>query len=71
MTNTQFPRWHFVSLLLAWAFATGAFAQGAETLILFDPTAPPETPESIVFDRQDNAYITLSTTGEIRKSRPI
>ena len=46
------------------------FGQGAETLILFDPTPPPETPESIVFDRQDNAYITLSTTGEIRKIAP-
>lgn len=41
-----------------------------ETLILFDPTPPPETPESIVFDRSDNAYITLSTTGEIRKIAP-
>ncbi|MCB1035229.1 MAG: SMP-30/gluconolactonase/LRE family protein [Acidobacteria bacterium] len=41
-----------------------------ETLILFDPTPPPETPESIVFDRQDNAYVTLSTTGEIRKIAP-
>jgi len=37
-----------------------------ETLILFDP-AVPETPESIRFDRFDNAYITLALTGEIRK----
>ena len=70
MNNTRFSRWQFVSLLPTLCFATGAFAQTAETLILFDPTAAPETPESIVFDRQDNAYITLSTTGEIRKIAP-
>ena len=42
------------------------WAQTAETLILFDPNVP-ETPESIRFDRFDNAYITLALTGEIRK----
>lgn len=52
------------------SFSSAAFAQSAETLILFDPTPPPETPESIVFDRQDNAYISLLTTGEIRKIAP-
>lgn len=35
-----------------------------ETVALFDPSVP-ETPESIVFDRFDNAYITLALTGEI------
>ena len=40
-----------------------------ETLILFDPNVP-ETPESIVFDRQDNAYITMAFIGEIRKIAP-
>ncbi len=43
-----------------------ATAQSADTLILFDPNVP-ETPESIVFDRHDNAYLTLALTGEIRK----
>jgi len=46
------------------------FVGPAETLILYDPTPPPETPESIVFDRWDNAYISLSTTGEIVKVAP-
>jgi hypothetical protein len=54
-------------LLLALTGApTVADAQTAETLILFDPLVP-ETPESIVFDRRDNAYITMAFTGEIRK----
>jgi sugar lactone lactonase YvrE len=46
-----------------------AGAQTAETLILFDPSAA-ETPESIVFDRRDNAYITMAFSGEIRKIAP-
>ena len=41
----------------------------AQTLVLFDAAAN-ETPESIVFDRHDNAYITLSNLGEIRKVTP-
>lgn len=41
----------------------------AETLFLFDPRVP-ETPESIVIDRSDNAYISLALTGEIRKISP-
>ncbi|MEM7350049.1 MAG: hypothetical protein AAF657_04530 [Acidobacteriota bacterium] len=56
-----------LTLLIA---APAAFGSEAETLILFDPTPPPETPESIVFDRHDNAYISLLTTGEIRKVAP-
>ncbi len=40
-----------------------------ETLILFDQAAG-ETPESIVFDRFDNAYVSLAFRGEIRKVRP-
>ena len=40
-----------------------------ETLILFDQSAG-ETPESIVFDRSDNAYISLAFRGEIRKVAP-
>ena len=39
---------------------------GAETLVLFDFAAS-ETPESIVFDRRDNAYISLANTGEVVK----
>ncbi len=46
-----------------------AKANSVETLILYDAAAF-ETPESIVFDRQDNAYITLALTGEIRKIAP-
>ena len=46
--------------------ASGGGAGSVETLVLFDPTVP-ETPESIVFDRRDNAYISLAFTGEIRK----
>lgn len=40
-----------------------------ETVALFDPMAG-ETPESIVFDRNDNAYISLAFTGEIRRVSP-
>ncbi len=40
-----------------------------ETVALFDAVAF-ETPESIVFDRRDNAYISLALTGEIRKVAP-
>ena len=40
-----------------------------ETLILFDQLAG-ETPESIVFDRSDSAYISLAFLGEIRKVEP-
>jgi len=58
-----------VCALIALASASLAAAQGAETLVLFDP-AVPETPESIVFDRFDNAYITLALTGEIRRVAP-
>ena len=49
--------------------AMPALGQGAETLILFDFDAA-ETPESIVFDRDDNAYITMAFTGEIRRIAP-
>lgn len=40
-----------------------------ETLVLFD-AAQLETPESIVFDRAGNAYLSLALTGEIRKIAP-
>ncbi|MCG8458710.1 MAG: SMP-30/gluconolactonase/LRE family protein, partial [Holophagales bacterium] len=53
-------------VLASLLFASPLFAHSAETLILFDPMAL-ETPESIVFDRKDNAYISLALTGEIRK----
>ena len=48
--------------LVLLSLAPAALAGEDETLILYDPTPPPETPESIVFDRHDNAYITLSRT---------
>ncbi len=60
----------FLLVLFSLILGQPILAEEAETLILFDPTPPPETPESIVFDRHDNAYITLSTTGEIRKIAP-
>ena len=69
MKNTKptSPIWVFLALALCLlAFAATAAAQNAETLILFDFAAG-ETPESIRFDRFDNAYITLALTGEIRK----
>lgn len=59
------------------ALAAGAGLEAAppppagtvETLILFDPAAV-ETPESVIFDRSDNAYISLAFRGEIRKAAP-
>ena len=60
---------------LALATSTGLYAAPpppagtVETLILFDQSAG-ETPESIVFDRSDNAYISLAFRGEIRKVAP-
>lgn len=56
-------------LLILLSFPIVAAGQTAETLVLFDPLVP-ETPESIVFDRFDNAYISLAQTGEIRKVAP-
>ncbi len=58
-----------VTLFLTLMTALPAFGQDAETLILFD-AAKGETPESIVFDKRDNAYITMAFTGEIRKIGP-
>ncbi|MEM7581868.1 MAG: hypothetical protein AAF560_00690 [Acidobacteriota bacterium] len=58
-----------VATLFALICSQASLAQNAETLILFDPDAL-ETPESIVFDRHDNAYITLAFTGEIRRVAP-
>lgn len=40
-----------------------------ETVALFDP-AQLETPESLVFDRAGNAYVSLALTGEVRKLAP-
>lgn len=56
-------------LLAAFAVPGILAAQGAETVVLFDAAAG-ETPESIVFDRFDNAYISLAFTGEIRRVAP-
>lgn len=55
--------------LLAAGLATPLLASAAETVVLFDFDAG-ETPESIVFDRRDNAYITLNFLGEIVKVAP-
>ena len=65
----------FVCLTLWAALAAGSSPGnasppgGAEMLILYDASSL-ETPESIVFDRRDNAYITLALTGEVRKISP-
>lgn len=59
----------FITLLAISLVAAPAALAQAQTLILFNPAAV-ETPESIVFDRDDNAYITLALTGEIRKIAP-
>jgi sugar lactone lactonase YvrE len=40
-----------------------------ETVALFNPMAP-DTPESIVIDRQGNKFISMALTGEIRKIDP-
>lgn len=40
-----------------------------EIVAVFDPMVP-ETPESLVFDSHDNAYISMALTGEIRKIAP-
>lgn len=40
-----------------------------ETVALFNPLTL-DTPESIVFDRQGNGYISMALTGEIRKIAP-
>lgn len=56
-----------LTLILLAALPAGATPHGvAQTLILFDHDAL-ETPESIVFDRHDNAYLSLAMTGEVRK----
>jgi sugar lactone lactonase YvrE len=44
-------------------------AQSAETVASFN-AAQLETPESLVFDRAGNLYISLALTGEIRKIAP-
>lgn len=66
----------FVALtLFGLAMPTGLLAHPPiptgtlETLVLFD-AAQLETPESIVFDRAGNAYLSLALTGEIRKIAP-
>ena len=68
----------FVSMLIALAAITVFFGGfpcyaaekgGAETLVLFDPKIQ-QNPESIVFDRQGNAYISMAFRGEIRKVNP-
>lgn len=60
-------------VLAASLLAPNAGAHGwpnsIETVALFNPLAL-DTPESIVFDRQGNGYISMSLTGEIRKIAP-
>ncbi|MDH3524029.1 MAG: SMP-30/gluconolactonase/LRE family protein [Acidobacteriota bacterium] len=56
-------------LALAVLVAPAAGGQAAETLVLFDHFAG-ETPESIRFDRSDNAYVSLAFLGQIRKITP-
>lgn len=59
-----------VLLLLAIpATANSWHNNNIETVALFDSLAL-DTPESIVFDRQGNGYISMALTGEIRKIAP-
>lgn len=53
---------------LLFATATQASAQ-IETVVLFNPSLL-ETPESIAIDRDNNKYVSLALTGEIRKIAP-
>ncbi len=46
-----------------------SLADTVETLVQFDPTLS-ENPESIVIDRDQNLYITMAFTGEVRKIAP-
>ncbi|MEM8961002.1 MAG: SMP-30/gluconolactonase/LRE family protein [Acidobacteriota bacterium] len=55
---------HLLLLLALAMLAAPLWANQAETLVLFDPTVP-ENPESIVFDRFDNAYVTLALNGAV------
>ena len=56
-------------LLPAGSAAHPPDAPQLEVLAAFNPVAL-ETPESIVFDRDGNTYISLALTGEIRKIAP-
>lgn len=72
--HRTFPVLRLSLLVLAMAGVTVSTAPLAadshvETVVLFDAAAG-ETPESIVFDQQDNAYISLALLGEIRKVAP-
>lgn len=68
---TPFSRLSFRGVIAATCLLTAASlpAQEVETLALFNAAAF-ETPQSIVFDRFDNAYITLALTGELLKRTP-
>ncbi len=68
----KLSRQRIFTLLAAAALLTSpisSFADTVETLVNFDPTMA-ENPESIVIDRDDNMYITMAFTGEIRKITP-
>ena len=56
------------AVVMLLASATQASAQ-IETVALFNPSLL-ETPESIAIDRDNNKYVSLALTGEIRKIAP-
>jgi sugar lactone lactonase YvrE len=57
-------------LLALLTTSTAALAESqVEVIAVFDPMVP-ETPESLVFDHDDNAYLSMALTGEIRKIAP-
>lgn len=62
----RYRRSSLAILLVLAAGAAATHAQAPETVVLFDPSVP-ETPESVRFDRFDNAFVMLGLTGEIRK----
>ncbi|MEM8932201.1 MAG: SMP-30/gluconolactonase/LRE family protein [Acidobacteriota bacterium] len=67
--STRRPYLLLLTTVLALLTSTAGAQSAAETLVLFDPTIP-ENPESIVFDRRDNAYISLALNGQIVRYAP-
>ena len=69
MKNILMSSLVLAATLLAPAAGAHGWPSSIETVALFNPLAL-DTPESIVFDRQGNAYLSMALTGEIRKIAP-
>src|SRR5262245_50197670 len=60
----------FVPAVVVFLLATASMVSAqVETVALFNPTLL-ETPENIAIDGDNNLYISLALTGEIRKIAP-